>query len=113
MMMRKLKKGACPLLEPITRKVTDESVGNIYRFTFYCDLCGQARFSVEYTGIGDADDKKHDHNAAYERANIEALKHFNRCTICKRFVCDYCFRILPEGDMCKECSGDQGVKVKS
>lgn len=56
-------------------------------------------------------------NAAYERSNLEAKVHFNRCRRCKRVVCSDCFRILPDCDLCKECaeqvtgSKDAGICV--
>lgn len=34
---------------------------------------------------------KAEHDAAYERANTEALFHFNKCPKCGRRVCDKCF----------------------
>ena len=127
------------MLKPVTAKMTDESEGNIYRFTFYCDLCGAPRQSVPYESMVtedsgaciDADsspgagvqivtgnitganrtavstetcERITDHNAAYERANFEALHYFNRCPVCKRMVCDTCYRILDDSDMCKECA---------
>lgn len=98
------------MLEPITRKMTDESDGVGFRFTFYCDICGNAWHSIPYSsreargGAGAKGAWKNERAAAYERANREALMHFNRCPACGRMVCDECFRILPERDVCKECA---------
>jgi hypothetical protein len=44
-----------------------------------------------------------EHEAAYERANREAMMHFNRCPVCKRWVCDDCFLLLEDRDVCREC----------
>ena len=96
------------MLKPITQKMTDESEGGVYRFTFYCDICGQPRQSIPYysdtKGCTDTHARETEHIAAYERANREAISWFNRCPICMRLVCDQCFRILDEMDMCNECA---------
>jgi hypothetical protein len=99
------------LRDLITKKVTDELEGNTYRFTFYCDICGQPWHSVDYTGSGDAGDKERDHSAAFERAKIESRTNFNYCVSCERAVCDRCFRVLPDRDICKECSGGMGREI--
>lgn len=102
------------MLEPITKKMTDKSDGNHFRFTFYCDICDSPWHSIPYIasagwGSPGADTQawENEHTAAYERANREAMMHFNRCPVCKRVVCDRCFLILAERDMCKECTATQ------
>jgi len=98
------------MLKPVTARMTDESEGNIYRFTFYCDLCGAPRQSETYESRvaedagTDSCERITDHHAAYERANFEALHYFNRCPVCKRMVCDDCYNILDKTDMCKKCA---------
>lgn len=99
------------MLQPVTRKMTDESAGSTYQFTFYCDLCGQPWRSFPVCGQPDVREndlrkrgRRYDHEAAYERANLEALRHFNRCPVCKRWVCDDCFLLLHDGDVCRECA---------
>ncbi|MCL1805009.1 MAG: hypothetical protein FWG28_03260 [Clostridiales bacterium] len=103
------------MLNPVTRKVTDESSGGIYQFTFYCDICGSPRQSVTYQsdseGGEDPNVREIDHRDAYERANREALRWFNRCPVCLRLVCDDCFRVLDEGDKCRECAGGEGIPL--
>lgn len=91
------------MLEPITKRMTDESDSNGYRFTFYCDICGSPWHSIRYSGGRAASERESERIAAYERANREAMMHFNRCPVCKRMVCDACFHILDEQDICKEC----------
>jgi len=96
------------MLKPITKKISDESDSGIYRFTFYCDICGAPHQSVPYESETlnkiDPARREAEHNAAYERANREIMNHFNRCPMCGRVVCDNCFRILDESDMCFECA---------
>ena len=41
---------------------------------------------------------------AFERAVTEALEHFSRCPICKRLVCDRCFLLGEDIDLCKDCA---------
>ena len=96
------------MLKPITAKMTDESDEGVYHFTFYCDICGSPHQSVPYESETEGEcylcERESEHTAAYERANREALNWFSRCPVCKRVVCDKCFRILDESDMCKECA---------
>lgn len=91
------------MLEPITRRVTDESDSRGFLFTFYCDICDSPWSSIRYCGSGDTSERESERIAAYERSNREAMMHFNRCPVCKRMVCDKCFVILDERDVCKEC----------
>ncbi len=49
-----------------------------------------------------------------ERAGKEVYKDFNYCLVCKRWVCDKCFLICEELDICKECAErleEKGVSV--
>lgn len=100
------------MLEPVTKKMTDRSTGTVFQFAFHCDLCGKpwssapvASLPAKGWGIGRRrSDRQAEHDAAYERANLEAMQHFNRCPACKRWVCDDCFLLLDEGDLCKECA---------
>jgi len=91
--------------------MTDESEGGVFRFTFYCDVCGTAKQSppflseTEGNGIAvDPAERDREHNDAYERANREMIRSFNRCPVCLRFVCDDCFYLFDDKYMCKECN---------
>ena len=95
------------MLKPVTKKITDESADGIYRFTFYCDICDKPYQSVPYhseTGKVTSDTRETEYIAAYERANRDAIKNYNRCPVCDKIVCDDCFRFVYESDMCKECA---------
>ena len=102
------------MLRPITMKFTDESSDSFYSFTFYCDICEKPYKSPEYDSLtGDNHDPGNwgvEHKDAYERANNEVLKQFNRCPTCGRVVCDECFSILDDMDVCKECNA-AGLRV--
>jgi len=45
-----------------------------------------------------------EHAQALERAVGEALEHFNACPLCGRLVCDHCFIICDDLDMCRSCT---------
>jgi len=107
------------MLKPVTQKMTDESEGGVYRFTFYCDICGSPKqshpFISETEGYGilvDPAEREKEHNDAYERANREMIRSFNRCPVCMRFVCDDCFYLLDDKYLCKECNAAKGRLTK-
>lgn len=55
-----------------------------------------------------------EHAQAKEHALCEAVQHFNSCPICHRLVCNYCFIICDDLDMCRSCSNaleEQGEVV--
>ena len=92
------------MLPAVTKKFKDRSTDRYFGFTFYCDECGAAwesdryPFSMRDAPTGSTGEKnahvlmwKAEHDAAYERANNEALLQFNKCPKCGRRVCDNCF----------------------
>jgi len=96
------------MLQAFTRNYNDNSTDAGFQFTFYCDICGKPWHSVPYlsglTGENDPRARESERVAAYERANREALNWFSRCPVCKRVVCDECFCILGEENMCVSCA---------
>ena len=53
---------------------------------------------------------------AFEWAATEALEHFNLCPICKRLVCDRCFLLGEDIDLCTDCAAflqESGEPVES
>jgi len=100
------------MLKPVTQRMTEESGDGVYRFTFYCDVCGNPKQSHPllsetkgYEQFVDPADQEKERNDAYERANREAIRMFSRCPVCKKYVCDDCLIILDDANMymCKEC----------
>ena len=92
------------MLPAVTKKYEDHSTDRYFRFVFYCDECGMAwksehyPFSMRDASLENEGKKKArvlmwkaEHDAAYERANIEAVLNFNRCPQCGQRVCDDCF----------------------
>ena len=101
------------MLKPITQLMTDESEGGIFRFTFYCDVCGSAKQSHPFISETEGYDKlvasaerDREHSDAYERANREMIRSFNRCPLCMRFVCDDCFNLLEDKYLCSKCNAE-------
>lgn len=103
------------MLPPVTKRYDDCSTDQWFRFSFYCDECGAKWESEQYPfSMQDANPKsdgdknalallwKTEHDAAYERANTEALFQFNRCPACGKRVCDKCFLVTE--DVCSSCS---------
>ena len=41
---------------------------------------------------------------AFQKAVNQAKEIFNICPICKRLVCDHCFLICDDLDMCVQCA---------
>lgn len=104
------------MLPPVTKRWDDRSTDRWFRFVFYCDRCGAAWESERYpfslreaAPQSSAEESarmllwRTEHDAAYERANTEALFHFNRCPVCGARVCDSCY-LLTE-DLCASCAG--------
>jgi len=50
-----------------------------------------------------------EHEAAFERAKNEALRHFRRCPACSKYVCGHCFN--EEEGLCTDCAPRQEVYV--
>ena len=42
--------------------------------------------------------------AVYQQAEKDAETHFSRCPICHRWVCDDCFMVCADLDMCRRCA---------
>jgi len=102
------------LLQSFTQKYTDQSSADKFAFTFYCDLCDHSWASVPLPFSKGPKGKlwnylfritsslwKIEHKDAFERANREGMFHFNRCPVCKKWVCDKHFLI--EKNKCLSC----------
>ena len=93
------------------------STREVFLFRIACSACGtiyggkQIRFSK--AGITPSTEgKKIIYDACYEQelqaarrsAVMDAAEHLNYCPICKRLVCNRCFLICDDLDMCKQCA---------
>lgn len=92
------------MLPAVTKKYKDHSTDEFFQFSFCCDECGGVWESERYPfSMRDAPTESHgeknarvimwkaEHDAAYERANNEALLQFNKCPKCGQRICDKCF----------------------
>ncbi len=96
----------------------DCSTSQYFCFAIQCEVCGEFWYSSSITfskaeQAAEYREKKELYDAIYQRekdramlsAGKEARERFSRCPICRRLVCDSCFLICDEMDMCKECAG--------
>lgn len=89
------------------------------RFCFYlrCERCGEVWKSkaVRFSKAGVIPDTKgkriifdalyrREKDIALNKAVIEAEKFFSRCPICHSLVCDHCFLVCEDLDMCISCA---------
>ena len=95
----------------------DCSTSEVFMFRLSCAACGteygNKRIPFSKAGqIADSQAKKAMYDAIYEqeyrfaqhRAIQDAAEHMNYCPICKRLVCNRCFMICDELDMCRDCA---------
>lgn len=93
------------------------STRDSFRFQISCDECGKvfANKPVRFSKAGiipPTEGKKIIFDAIYEQefrdarqaALTEAAENLNYCPICKRLVCNHCFLICDDLDMCRECA---------
>lgn len=110
------------MLQSFTKRCTDESTEDQFAFTFYCDLCSSSWKSVPITFSHGKQKNfwerllgmpsslwKEEHNDAFERANREGMFYFNRCTVCKKWVCDDHFS--EEENKCSKCCNTIEIQV--
>ena len=84
---------------PFTLKSQMLRRGGRYVFHFYCDLCSDgADCSHGYTT---AEIEAETVREACETARKKARLHFNRCSRCHRWVCDYHFDV--DSAQCTDC----------
>ena len=88
-----------------------------FRYTIQCAECETVWKSVPIrfskAGAGQLSEAKRiiietlykrEHAQSMDRAAGEAVHHFNICPICGRLVCNYCFVICDDLDMCRSCA---------
>ena len=105
-----------------TINVNDYSDGSGFAFGFKCHICGSERRSeytpFKYDGIAGYFDKKdleylweEERRRAYDQAKQEAAVLFNRCPVCRAWVCDECFFVTDKDltDLCTDCIEELGL----
>lgn len=109
-------------------RVMKETMGDCstleeFRFLVRCQECGRTwrSSSVRFSKAGAApttENRKVILRALYERERVAAREKvaaevpaiFNRCPVCGRLVCDRCFLICEDLDMCAACAGKLQVR---
>ena len=95
----------------------DRSSPEAFRFSLNCAVCGAAWISrtSRFSKAGvtpESEGKRVIFQALYqreredffERAATEAMEYFSLCPICKRLVCDRCFLLGEDIDLCTDCA---------
>lgn len=103
------------------------STRDVFLFRINCGVCGgeyrnrPKRFSKAGMDPG-TKEKQILYRVLYEQefkdaryaAVLKAVEHVNYCPVCKRIVCNQCFLICDDLDMCKECAAqlkETGIPV--
>lgn len=95
----------------------DCSTPDKFCFSLRCECCGEVwkSKSVRFSKAGTEPDTpgkriifdalyKWERETALGKAVIEAEKVFSRCPICHSLVCDHCFLVCEDLDMCVSCA---------
>ena len=95
------------------------STRDIFLFRIFCASCGleYGNKPIRFTKAGalpNTSSKQIIYKALYEQefrdarqtAIRNAAEHMNYCPICKRLVCNQCFLICDDLDMCKQCAAE-------
>jgi len=97
--------------------LTDCSTPSEFRHTMRCAVC-ETKWESTATAFSKAgvcpqtEGKRiifetmyqRERDMALNKAAEEASGVFNRCPICQRFVCDHCFLLCDDLDMCVSCA---------
>ncbi len=116
------------MLDAVTKKYVDGSTEEQFRFSFFCDCCGKLVSTTKWAFHPGFEKKlfltraeqrarelvwERDHDSAYERSNVEALKMLNRCVICGAAICNDCTVECVEADgktVCVNCAKEHHYK---
>ncbi|MBR1972038.1 MAG: hypothetical protein IKA16_01220 [Oscillospiraceae bacterium] len=101
----------------VEKMLEDLSTREVFLFHIACGACGTeyAGKSVRFSKAGitpRTQGKRIIYDAVYEQefqaarqaAIRDSAEHLNYCPICKRLVCNRCFLICDDLDMCKQCA---------
>ena len=101
----------------LSSHLEDWSTPQYFCFSIRCEVCGEFWYSssIPFSKAAQASEhreKKELYDAIYQRererarlsAGQEARERFSQCPICRRLVCDACFLICDEMDLCRECA---------
>ena len=101
----------------IRTHLADRSDQGKFCFSLVCKECGSEWRStpIRFSKAGEIPQTEakrviakalyqREHAQAMEYALNEAVQHFNVCPLCHGLVCNYCFIICDDLDMCRSCS---------
>lgn len=104
------------------KRVVKEAMGDCstveeFRFLVRCQECGGIWHSspIRFSKAGAEPESEgmrtilrtlyeREREAAREKAAVEAAEFFNYCPVCGRLVCDRCFLICEDLDLCIACA---------
>ena len=101
----------------IVNKMRDISNRDYFVFSLSCTVCGKIWTSspIPFSKAGEqvgSEEKKIVYEALYQRERYqaarkaveEATSQLNYCPVCKSLICDNCFMICDDIDMCIDCA---------
>ena len=105
-------------LPALTKRFTDESTEQEFKFTFYCDCCGAGYQSapILFSAVTAQSAMpafiqkllwQTEHEDAYERANQQAMRCFTKCAVCGKWFCEDCLDEFAEVSLCPGCREKQ------
>lgn len=111
------EEGVGPVKQVIREHLIDCSGPEQFVFSLICPECGKVWQSTP-AGFSKAGEEpqtesklvifyllyERERQRAFERAVEEAVHFFNLCPLCERLVCNDCFLICQEIDMCRRCA---------
>ena len=101
----------------LSNSIKDGSDADGFLFSLQCSECGKnwqstpVRFSK--AGVEPQNESKQtiyralyqrEQQQAKEKAVAEAAHQFNRCPLCGRLICNDCFLVCEDLDMCRSCA---------
>ena len=105
------------MINLLSSHLEDCSTPQYFCFSIRCEACGAFWYSsgIPFSKAAQTAGhrgKKELYDAIYQRekqrarltAEQEAREGFSQCPICRRLVCDSCFLICDEMDLCRECA---------
>lgn len=90
----------------LSSHLEDRSTPQYFCFSIRCEVCGEFWYSssIPFSKALQAAEHR-EKQRAMQAAGQEARERFSQCPICRRLVCDACFLICDEMDLCRECAG--------
>lgn len=101
----------------VEKALENKSTKEVFLFRVFCAVCGESYGNkpIRFTKAGvtpPTPGKQIVYETLYEQEQQDArniairsaAEHINYCPICKRLVCNQCFLICDDLDMCKQCA---------